>query len=121
MLRTVSLGWPARVPMQAHSKGGLPEITLKKENGAAFTLPSASCEVIQAMGRGRTVECMILLRCSPLRSAIEKYMVFSSRFHHWIAGAPVVTHAPADSNGSAGRLANPANPLQFEASKRSKS
>lgn len=62
MLCAVSFGRPALFPMQTQSSGGLPEITLKKEKGAALTLPSESVDVIHAIGRGSTVECMILLR-----------------------------------------------------------
>ena len=45
----------ARPPMPIATTGGLPDIALKKENGAAFTEPSTSCVVTQAIGRGPIV------------------------------------------------------------------
>ena len=42
--------------MPMATTGGLPDTALKKENGAAFTEPSMSCVVTQAIGRGTTVE-----------------------------------------------------------------
>ncbi len=45
-----------RPPMPIATTGGLPDTALKKENGAAFTEPSMSCVVTQAIGRGTTVE-----------------------------------------------------------------
>lgn len=74
ILRAVSLRRPSREPTQKHRIGGSPDITLKKENGATLSAPRASRELTQAMGRGSTVECMSLLRCSPLSACMSKYM-----------------------------------------------
>ena len=41
--------------MPKATTGGLPDIALKKENGAAFSVPSTSCVVTQAIGRGPIV------------------------------------------------------------------
>ena len=57
ILPPVSLASPgARPPMPKHTTGGSPETQLKNENGAAFTEPSRSCVVTQAIGRGTMVE-----------------------------------------------------------------
>ena len=45
-----------RPPMPNASTGGLPDMALKNENGAAFTVPSVSCVVTHAIGRGPMVE-----------------------------------------------------------------
>ena len=57
MLPPVSFTSPGpRPPMPIATTGGLPDTALKNENGAAFTEPSMSCVVTQAIGRGTTVE-----------------------------------------------------------------
>ena len=56
MLPPVSLTSPGpRPPMPKATTGGLPDIALKKENGAQFTVPSTSWVVTQATGRGPMV------------------------------------------------------------------
>lgn len=61
ILRHVSLGrvFEWRPTPSATVAGSVPN-TLKKENGAAFTRPSWSREVTQAIGRGSTVASMSL-------------------------------------------------------------
>lgn len=61
MFFAVSLGMPGDLfPGAMATMGGFEPKTLKKENGAALTMPFSSMVVIQAMGRGVTSEARML-------------------------------------------------------------
>lgn len=54
--------------------GGFEPKTLKKEKGAALRVPSESCVVTQAMGRGVTKEAKMRYRSPGERFSMQKVM-----------------------------------------------
>lgn len=61
MLESVSFSRPSGRRLTANMQsGGSSQNTLKKENGAALTTPSAPMLVTQAIGRGSTNEVSTL-------------------------------------------------------------
>src|SRR5262245_57972925 len=62
ILRVVSFGEPSSFCCKPRTtKAGGSENTLKKENGAALTIPSALLEVTKAIGRGTTAQELVAL------------------------------------------------------------